>query len=496
METKFFQPPEGQTTLVVLEQGVVRSFVLDASARWSLGRESVDNRPEITLQSSVASRRHGEFVQVDDQWFYYDRGSLNGTVYNEKKIRGGMNGRARPVMLQNGDVLRIDHSTAGRSDPRGVWMLFSTERISGEWVYFPLTGRSMVTIGRDESQCDLVQPLPYISAQHAKLRNWNGNYEISDCGSKAGTWVNGMRIEGPVRLREKDRISICDCHFIFTGAGLIYNDRKMSVGGNRGSVVLEASIISKKVRQQSGLGMKELIRNIKLEIREGELTAFLGESGTGKSTLMNCLNGTERDGVKGTVFLCGEDFYQNYDRLKYIVGNVPQKNILHETLSVEEELKNAAILRLPGDTGRKAIRQQVDTTLQALNLEEKRHTLIRKLSGGEQKRVNIGIELVADRRVLCLDEPDAGLDPLAKKELFMTLRGLAYERGKSVLVIIHDVSEIDLFDKIVMMCKVDGVGRLAFAGTPEDGRKHFGVKNLSEAYNVIQRAPERYIMEN
>ena len=129
METKFFQLPEGQTTLVVLEQGVVRGFVLDASARWSLGRESVDNRPEITLQSSVASRRHGEFIQVDDQWFYYDRGSLNGTVYNGKKIHGGMNGRARPVMLQNGDVLRIDHSTACRSDPRGAWTVFSSGRI-------------------------------------------------------------------------------------------------------------------------------------------------------------------------------------------------------------------------------------------------------------------------------------------------------------------------------------------------------------------------------
>lgn len=498
METKIFQPADSETTLVVLEQGVIRCYGLDEAVRWSLGRETMDNKPDIPLKSSVASRRHGELILIDGQWFYCDQGSLNGTLYNGKKIKSGINGRVRPIMLKNGDVLRIDRSTANPSDPRGVWMLFSTEKISGEWVYFPLTNRSTVTIGRDESLCGLVQPMPYISAQHARLVIRGGSCYVNDCGSRAGTWVNGSRIEGTVCLHEKDRISICDCHFIFTGMGLIYNAHSPKAAGGHGPgrVVLKADIQSKKVRRQNGLGMKELIRDVKLEIREGELVAFLGGSGAGKSTLMNCLNGTERDGVKGAVLLYGEDFYQNYDRLKYIVGNVPQKNILHETLSVEEELKNAAILRLPGDTGKKAIKQQVDKTLQALNLEEKRHNLIRKLSGGEQKRVNIGIELVADRRVLCLDEPDAGLDPLAKKELFTLLGDLAHKNEKSILVIIHDVSEIDLFDKIIMMCKVNDVGRLAFAGTPQEGRNFFSVKNLAEAYDMIQREPERYITVN
>ena len=92
---------------------------------------------------------------------------------------------------------------------------------------------------------------------------------------------------------------------------------------------------------------------------------------------------------------------------------VLSKSVSYE--SVEEELKNAAVLRLPGDTSRKGIQQQVDKTLQVLNLEPKRHTQIKKLSGGEQKRVNIGIELVADRQLLCLDEPDAGLDPWPRR---------------------------------------------------------------------------------
>lgn len=495
METKQFQSTSDQINLVVLEQGRIRCYGMDSGNRWTVGRTTAQNTPDIPLASPIASRTHGEFVMIDGQWFYCDLGSRNGTLYNGVRIQSGLNGRVRPVMLENGDILRIDHSEAGRADPRGVWMLFSTENISGEWSYYSFVGKSTVRIGRDMDLCDLVQPLAYVSSLHARITLREGNYYVSDCDSTAGTWLNGVEVRTPMRLRDKDRISICDCHFIFTGAGLIYNDRR--VGGEKGrgdgAVILKADIRSKRVPDQNGHGEKELIRNVRLEIRSGELVALLGGSGAGKSTLMNCLNGTEQSGVEGTVLLHGEDLYRNYERLKYLVGNVPQKNVLHESLPVEEELRNAATLRLPGDASKEDIREQVERTLQALNLEPKRKTQIRKLSGGEQKRVNIGIELVADRQLLCLDEPDAGLDPLAKKELFTTLRDLAHQRGKCILVIIHDVSEINLFDQIIMMVKVNEVGRLAFTGTPEDSRRYFQVDNLIQAYDVIRRSPERFI---
>lgn len=496
METKQYQPDANQINLVVLEHGSVCCYGMDSKSRWTLGRTTSQNTPDIPLTSQIVSRLHGEFVMIDGQWFYCDLGSRNGTLYNGIKIRSGLNRRVYPVMLENGDVLQIDYSEAGKTDPRGVWMLFSTENIPGEWSYYSLVGKSNVNIGRDMARCDLIQPLAYVSSLHAKITLREGNYYVSDCGSTAGTWLNGVEVRIPTRLRDKDRISICDCHFIFTGAGLIYNNRY--AGGEKGTedgtVILKANIRSKRVPNQNGHGEKELIRNIKLEVRSGELIALLGGSGAGKSTLMNCLNGTEQGGVDGAVLLYGEDLYQNYERLKYLVGNVPQKNILHESLPVEEELRNAAVLRLPRDASKEDIGEQVEKTLQALNLEQKRKTQIRKLSGGEQKRVNIGIELVADRQLLCLDEPDAGLDPLAKKELFTTLRDLAHQRGKCILVIIHDVSEINLFDQIIMMAKVNEVGRLAFAGTPEDGRKYFQVENIIQAYDEIKKSPERFIM--
>ena len=496
METKMFQSTSSDPCLVVLEHGQVRHYKLEGKKQWTIGRTVTGNIPDIPLSSSIAGRIHGEIALVDNEWFYFDLGSINGTFYNGAKIKKGMNDRVCPVMLKSGDVLRIDNKS--KTDPRGVWMLFSTENISGEWLYYSLSGRDTTVIGRDAAKCDLVQPLAYISAQHTKITYVNGEYYVSDCGSTAETWLNGEAVNASICLKEKDRISLCDCHFIYTGNGLVYNKKNETGTETRsqGNIVLTADIQSKKVRNQNGHGEKELIRNVKLEIRSGELIALLGGSGAGKSTLMNCLNGTEQGGVQGVVQFQGEDLYQNYERLKYLVGNVPQKNILHETLSVEEELRNAAMLRLPGDTSWDDIKHRVKKALQVLNLEAKRRAQIKKLSGGEQKRVNIGIELVADRQLLCLDEPDAGLDPLAKKELFMTLRELAHQRGKCILVIIHDVSEIDLFDQIIMMAKVNDVGRLAYSGTPAGAREHFHVDNLTKAYDAIQKEPERYIEVN
>ena len=500
MVTTLFQSGADGACLVVLERGAVRSYALGAQALWTIGRRTPEHAPDISFDSPIVSREQGEFFASGGQWFYCDRGSRNGTFYNDVKIWAGYRVKSKPVPLSSGDVLRVDRRDASLADPRGVWMYFSAAPIRGVWRYYPLAGRTSTVIGRDAARCDIVQPLAYISGQHARIVARDGQFWLSDCGSKAGTWLNGRPLRKETCLGEKDHICLCDCHFIFADGGLIYNDRGQpsprEQGGDprQGDVMLRADIRSKKVRDLNGHGEKELIRDVTLEIRSGELIALLGGSGAGKSTLMNCLNGTERSGVEGTVSFRGEDLYKNYDRLKCLVGNVPQQNVLNETLSVEQELRYAAKLRLPGDMSRDDIQRQVDKTLEVLDLQAKRKSPIRKLSGGEQKRVNIGVELVADRELLCLDEPDAGLDPHAKKELFTTLQHLAHERGKCVLAIIHDVSEIDMFDQIVMMVKVHEVGRLAFAGSPAEGRRRFQVTNLTEVYDLVQKEPEKYIV--
>lgn len=278
-----------------------------------------------------------------------------------------------------------------------------------------------------------------------------------------------------------------------TGTGA-NSERRATTSRRRAkkNVVLMADIKTKKVKNNSGVGMKELIRDIHMEIQEGTLVALLGTAGAGKSTVMNCLNGMDLQGVEGRVLYRGVDLMKNFEEMKYLIGSVPQKKIFHAAFTPEEEFTQAAMLRLPADTSEAEIKRRVDQTLEMLSMTGVRKNRNSKLSGGEQTRVNVGIELVADRDLLCLDEPDQGLSPNYKHELFEIMQNLAHTYGKTVLSIIHDVSEIDMFDQVVMLAKVDGVGRLAFSGTPAEAREYFGV-DIRDAYALLERDPKRFV---
>ena len=240
--------------------------------------------------------------------------------------------------------------------------------------------------------------------------------------------------------------------------------------------------------------MKELIRDIHLEIRQGTLVALLGTAGAGKTTVMNCLNGMDLEGVQGSVIYRDVDLMKHFEQMKYLIGSVPQEKTFHPDFTPEKEFFIAAKKRLPADTSRRELNERVDKTLEVLGINGVRKNKNSKLSGGEKTRVNIGIELVADRDLLCLDEPDQGLDPKYKHEVFQIMRNLAHESGKSVLSIIHDVAEIDMFDQVIMLVKADGVGRLAFSGSPREMRKKFGVTDIREVYGMLERDPNRYVI--
>lgn len=362
-----------------------------------------------------------------------------------------------------------------------------------------LDDRDCVTIGRHSSN-DLTAHRTHLSARHAQIVKEGSGYVLTDLGSDLGTYVNGEKISGPVRLNQGDHISMADVNVSFRDGKLVYDkfsteSRSVDFSRRKDSerpVILSANIQDKTVKHHSGSGTKTLIKDIRMDIREGTLVALLGTAGAGKTTVMNCLNGMELVGVRGSVIYRGVDLTKDFERMKYMIGSVPQKKVFHAAFTPEEEFRQSAILRLPGDTTEKEIKARVDKTLEMLSMNGVRKSKNSTLSGGEQTRVNVGIELVADRDLLCLDEPDQGLSPNYKHELFMILQNLAHNYGKTVLSIIHDVSEIDVFDQVIMLAKVDGVGRLAFSGSPAEARKYFGCE-IRDAYALLEREPERFV---
>lgn len=493
METQLYRPQASGARLVILEQEQLRVCELDVQTSWRIGRYDPAslNPPHIPLSSNIASREHGQLVNLDGRWYYLDNPkNLNGTFHNGVKLPKSPTGQPQWTPLESGDVLRIDNDDLDHVNSQGVFMLYTTAPTQGVWMTHTLD-QNETYIGRDPS-CQIVEPISCISSRHAKITWKAGQYQLTDCNSTAGTFLNSKRITGTVPLREKDVISLCGCSYILIGSKLLYahsgyqEQQLLDTAPHQRPVILQADIRTKRVKDNSGAGMKELIRDIHLEIRQGTLVALLGTAGAGKSTVMNCLNGMDLTGVEGSVFYRGVDLMRDFEQVKFRIGSVPQKKVFHKTFTPEKEFRLAAQKRLPADTTRQEIQERVDRTLEMLSMTGVRRSRNSKLSGGEQTRVNVGIELVADRDLLCLDEPDQGLSPNYKHELFEILRNLAHKNGKSILTIIHDVSEIHLFDQVIMLAKADGVGRLAFSGTPDQAKEFFGA-DIRDAYALLER---------
>lgn len=203
--------------------------------------------------------------------------------------------------------------------------------------------------------------------------------------------------------------------------------------------------------------MKTLLYSVNAEFAPGSLTAIIGGSGSGKTTLLNTMAErivSSRLHQQGIVTFNGETGVQNV-RHAYVM----QQDILLPTLTVRETLRYAADLRLPSSTRRQDRWRIVEEVIRELGLKECADTRVgnsqhRGCSGGEKRRVSIGVQLLANPSVLFLDEPTTGLDATSAYQLVRTLKALA-QKGRTIITTIHQPrSEIwNLFDNIVILTR-------------------------------------------
>jgi ABC-type multidrug transport system ATPase subunit/ABC-type multidrug transport system permease subunit len=211
-----------------------------------------------------------------------------------------------------------------------------------------------------------------------------------------------------------------------------------------------------------------ILNGVSGKCKSGTMTALLGASGAGKTTLLNFISGRLLGGVQeGEVFLNGVASAPALFRK--VSAFVTQDDIVPNALSAREILGYTAELRLPelDAAGRKA---RVDQVLETLRISHRADTvvgtpgLVRGLSGGERKRVNIANSLISDPSLLFLDEPTTGLDSETSALLCQELRGIA-EKGVTILSTIHQPSAeiLNEFDVVMLMSK----GRLIYNGPPD-----------------------------
>ncbi|MFY0606936.1 MAG: ATP-binding cassette domain-containing protein [Cyclobacteriaceae bacterium] len=239
------------------------------------------------------------------------------------------------------------------------------------------------------------------------------------------------------------------------------------------------------------------LRNINIEEETGKLIALMGGSGAGKSTLLNVLNGNETPS-EGTVKINAVDIHQDKKKIEGVIGYVPQDDLLIEELSVSDNLYYAAKLCFK-ELGEGDLRELVSKTLEALGLYETRKLRVgspldKTISGGQRKRLNIGLELLREPSVLFVDEPTSGLSSRDSENIMDLLKELSL-KGKMIFVVIHQPSEdiFKMFDKLVIL---DVGGYQVYYGNPIDGIAYFkeivkmvdqsSTINPEQIFNIIE----------
>eukprot|EP00455_Lapot_gusevi_P045021 TRINITY_DN5716_c0_g1_i5.p1 TRINITY_DN5716_c0_g1~~TRINITY_DN5716_c0_g1_i5.p1 ORF type:complete len:859 (+),score=112.28 TRINITY_DN5716_c0_g1_i5:76-2652(+) len=198
---------------------------------------------------------------------------------------------------------------------------------------------------------------------------------------------------------------------------------------------------------------KTILAGITGEVCAGKLTAVMGPSGCGKTTFLNCLMG-KVDRTHGELLINGHP--DEVREFRKCIGFVPQEDVMLRELSVRENIAHAARIRLPQWTS-DDIEQHIDAVLDTLGLTEVRDTLIgdeneRGVSGGQRRRVNIGMELAAAPLAIFLDEPTSGLDSTAALEVCGALKRIA-QLGITVVAVIHQprLEIFESFDELIML---------------------------------------------
>jgi len=212
---------------------------------------------------------------------------------------------------------------------------------------------------------------------------------------------------------------------------------------------------------------------VSFTLHRGEMVCVMGASGCGKSTLLRALSGQFAPS-QGDVLFNNRSLYKNYAALRKYVTYVPQYDAFDEHLTIEENLRFAATIRAPYLSRRERMRR-IDGKLAELGLNERRGFVVgssqqKTLSGGERKRLNIGLDMVSSADVFLFDEPTSGLSSKDSEHVIEIIRGMAH--NKIILVTIHQPTSkiFQMFQKAILL---DRGGKLVFFGTPQEMLKYF-----------------------
>lgn len=441
----------------------------------SLGKDNLKNNikndinipyPIVSSQHILLERRGNDIVLTHPHPSRPK--TVNGLLYKGLRILGHEHWEHT---LIPGDILRIGNEqgtliTLTYDDGAGI-----QEEVAPPVQDIPLRNVKELTLGRRPNNA-VALPHPQVSGYHALLTREGGTYRITDQHSSNHVYVNNQRTSDQV-LKLGDQIRIGPYRLIYEGTKLTQYDESSFIR-------IEAHNLKK-----FGNNNVTLLDNISLCIPPRKFVAIVGGSGAGKSTLMDALNGL-RPAHEGQVLYNEQDYYRNIPAFSTQLGYVPQDDIVHKDLTVERALYYAAKMRLPSDFTDNQIKQRINEVLEDVEMTPRRTLLVRKLSGGQRKRVSIALELLANPSVFFLDEPTSGLDPGLDRRMMLLLRKLA-DAGHTIVLVTHATNNIKTCDYVCFLC---AGGRLAYFGPPDRANTYFGKDDFAEIYTGLEPTEE------
>ena len=432
----------------------------------SIGRDAINDI--VIRDGGIVSGQHLQIIRQGNQYIlihpHPDKPrTLNGLLYQGRKIRGDEPFRKQ---LVRGDIFRI-----GDENGTLITLVFNDGTGTQQEALMPMQPIKLeapeITIGRVQGNT-VVLPHPQVSAHHARMVKEGGSYRIMDMNSTNHVYVNSeLTTSHLLKLGDEIRIGPYK---------LVYESNELKQYDESNFIRIDALNLKK-----TGNYNVTLLNDLSFSIPPRKFVALVGGSGAGKSTLMDALNGL-RPAQGGKVLYNGQDYYRNLAAFSSQLGYVPQDDIVHRELTVERALYYAAKLRLPSDFTAAQIKQRINEVLEDVEMTTRRKLLIKKLSGGQRKRVSIALELLANPSLFFLDEPTSGLDPGLDRKMMFLLRRLA-DKGHTIVLVTHATNNINTCDYVCFLCQG---GCLAFFGPPEEAKKYFGKTDFAEIYSSLE----------
>ena len=455
--------------------------VFEATETIKIGRSP---GADFTIDNALVSRKHAQIRFVDELggWVVEDLGSATGIFLDGRSVE--------QAELQSESILRLGDPDFGPEISLEILVQQPTpidentqgeqtqlagpvpRRQSGKLATLPADLPGLIIGKSEESEVVINDVL--VSRRHAKLCQIGHGWVIEDLNSLNGTFVNGQLVSVSV-VFDGDIITVGNTDLVLSNGNLIPAKSIKSAEGG-----LQVHGLEFRIK-----GGKRLLHDIDIPAAPGTLTAVIGPSGAGKSTLSRVLAGVTEP-TAGQVIFDGFDVHQNFELIRSRIGLVPQDDVLHTSLKLEEALTYAAKLRLPIGHDQQTRQAQVTKVIEQLELDNHKATRIDRLSGGQRKRASVALELLTEPSLLILDEPTSGLDPALDRQVMLTLRELATD-DRAVLVITHSVAYLDVCDQVLVLAPG---GMPAYLGPASGIENFFGTSDWADIFASLAQDPE------